>query len=57
MKKRDNKRVEISFKNTTKDTKLFLEIDKLEEKSATIKEILYKVLVEGKQIWVKEKEF
>lgn len=50
MKKRDNKRVEISFKNTTKDTKLFLEIDKLEEKSATIKEILYKVLVEGKQI-------
>jgi hypothetical protein len=41
----------ISFKNTTKDLDLFKEIQKIEksDRSQEIKEILYKVLVEGKK--------
>lgn len=41
-----NKQLNISFKNTSKDIKLWIEIEKLEEKSQTIKNILYKSLVE-----------
>lgn len=44
-----NKQLNISFKNTTKDIKLWIEIEKLEEKSLFIKDILYKYLVEGKR--------
>ena len=36
---------QISFKNTSKDHKLWLASQDLEEKSVTIKEILYKELV------------
>lgn len=43
-----SKKLTISFKETTKDTELLLAINKLEEKSQTIKEILYKALVEKK---------
>lgn len=42
-----SKKLTLSFKETTKDTELLVAIGKLEEKSQTIKEILYKVLVEG----------
>ncbi len=44
-----NKQVNISFKETTKDTELWIEIQNLEEKSQTIKEILYKALVEKRK--------
>lgn len=39
------KKLTISFKETTKDTELWLAIQHLEEKSGTIKNILYKELV------------
>jgi hypothetical protein len=41
----------ISFKNVTKDLELLKEIQKIEnsERSRVLKEILYKVLVEGKE--------
>lgn len=41
------KKISISFKNTTKDVQLLAAINSLEEKSVTIKEILYKALVTG----------
>lgn len=44
-----NKQINISFKNTTKDMKLYTAIDSLEEKAGTIKQILYKALVEKKE--------
>ncbi|CAI3673385.1 conserved hypothetical protein [Clostridium neonatale] len=44
-----NKQLNISFKNTTRDVKLWVSIEELEEKSQTIKEILYKVLVEKRE--------
>lgn len=44
-----NKQLNISFKNTTKDIKLWVAIEELEEKSQTIKDILYKKLVEKKE--------
>lgn len=40
-----SKKISLSFKETTKDIKLWLSIQALEEKSQTIKEILYKELV------------
>lgn len=40
-----SKKISLSFKETTKDIKLWLSIQGLEEKSQTIKEILYKELV------------
>lgn len=43
-----NKQINISFKNTTKDMQLYTAIESLEEKSETIKQILYKALVEKK---------
>lgn len=43
------KKITISFKNTTKDMKLYEIIQSLEEKSQTIKESLYKSLVEDKE--------
>lgn len=45
----NNKTLQISFKNTSKDMKLYTAIQNLEEKSVTIKNILYKALVEGKE--------
>ena len=42
------KKLTISFKETTKDTELWLAIQHLEEKSGTIKNILYKELVSKK---------
>lgn len=39
-----SKKLTISFKETTKDTELWLAIQELEEKSQTIKEILYERL-------------
>lgn len=44
-----NKKITISFKNTTSDTKLYLAIQELEEKSQGIKDILYKALIEDKK--------
>lgn len=43
------KKITISFKNTTRDTKIYLAIQELEEKSQTIKDILYKALVADKE--------
>lgn len=40
-----SKKLTISFKETTKDTELLLAIQNLEEKSQTIKDILYKALI------------
>jgi hypothetical protein len=45
-----NKKTTFSYKNTTKDIELYLVIQNLEEKSDTIKSILYQVLVEGKEL-------
>lgn len=45
-----NRKTTFSYKNTTKDTELFLAIQNLEEKSDTIKNILYQYLVEGKEL-------
>lgn len=47
-----SKRFPISFKNTTRDIKLYAAIQAIEEqeRSQTIKDILYKVLVEGIKI-------
>ena len=45
-----NRQTTFSYKNTTKDTELYLAIKNLEEKSETIKTILYKVLIEGKEL-------
>lgn len=39
-----SKKQTISFKETTKDTELWIAIQNLEEKSHTIKEILYEKL-------------
>lgn len=44
-----NNRIVISFKNTTKDTELWIALQNLEEKSMTIKELLYKSLVADKE--------
>ncbi len=44
------KRLSISFKQTSKDMMLWAAISNLEEKSLTIKDILYKVLIENKEI-------
>ncbi|HBJ1648599.1 circadian clock-controlled protein [Clostridium botulinum] len=44
------KKITVSFKNTTKDVELYLKIQELEEKSQSIKDILYDVLVKGKKI-------
>lgn len=41
--------ITISFKKTTKDMKLFTLLSSFEEKSDTIKEILYKVLIEDNE--------
>lgn len=48
-KRMGNKKITISFKNTTSDTKLYLAIQELEEKSQGIKDILYKALIEDKK--------
>lgn len=45
-----NRKTTFSYKNTTKDIELYLVIQNLEEKSDTIKSILYQVLVEGKEL-------
>lgn len=45
-----NMKTTFSYKNTTKDMELYLVVQNLEEKSDTIKSILYQVLVEGKQL-------
>lgn len=45
----ENKKLNISFKNTTRDTQIWMAIQNLEEKSVTIKDILYKALVEKKE--------
>lgn len=42
-----SKKVTFSFKETTKDTELWIAIQNLEEKSQTIKEILYERLCAG----------
>lgn len=42
-----SKKLSISFKETTKDTELWIAIQNLEEKSQTIKDILYKTLIKG----------
>lgn len=42
-----SKKLTISFKETTKDTELWIAIQALEEKSLGIKEILYKQLCGG----------
>ncbi|MDU1068154.1 hypothetical protein [Clostridium sp.] len=44
-----NKQINISFKNTTKDMQLYTVINSLEEKSETIKQILYKALIEKRE--------
>lgn len=44
-----NKQINISFKNKTRDMQLYTAIDSLEEKSETIKQILYKALVEKRE--------
>ncbi|WP_252242921.1 hypothetical protein [Clostridium sp. ZS2] len=44
-----SKKFTISFKETTKDTELLVSIKNLEEKSQTIKDILYKSLVEKRE--------
>ena len=49
-----NKQINISFKNTTKDMQLYTVINSLEEKSETIKQILYKALIEKREFkWLK----
>ena len=45
-----NMKTTFSYKNTTKDMELYLVVQNLEEKSDTIKSILYQVLVEGKEL-------
>lgn len=42
-----SKKLTISFKETTKDTEVWIAIQNLEEKSHTIKEILYQALCKG----------
>lgn len=42
-----SKKIAVSFKETTKDTELWIAIQNLEEKSQTIKDILYKALIKG----------
>lgn len=42
-----SKKLTISFKETVKDTELLIAIKNLEEKSQTIKDILYKALILG----------
>lgn len=44
-----SKKLTISFKETKKDTELLMSIKNLEEISQTIKEILYKALVEKRE--------
>lgn len=41
--------IPISFKNTTKDMKLYTLLNSYEERSQVIKDILYKVLIEDKE--------
>jgi hypothetical protein len=43
---KQTKKITISFKNTTKDMQLYRIIQNLEEKSQTIKDLLYKSLIE-----------
>jgi hypothetical protein len=47
--KKQSKKIPISFKNTTKDMQLYTCLKGLEEQSATIKEILYKALIEKRE--------
>lgn len=46
----DKKVVSISFKSTTKDTKLYTLLMSMEDRSAVVKDILYKVFIEGKKV-------
>ncbi|MGL4617089.1 MAG: hypothetical protein ACRCUM_02525 [Mycoplasmoidaceae bacterium] len=43
-----NKKISISFKNTTKDMELYLALMQLEDKSNEIKNILRNILLEKK---------
>lgn len=42
-------KITISFKNTSRDMKLYTVLKSLEEQSGTIKEILYKELIQDKE--------
>lgn len=42
-------KITVSFKNTSRDMQLYTFLKSLEEQSQTIKDILYKVLIEDKE--------